>query len=221
MTRMSRRETTAGVEPSVNRRDRPRFGHGSWRRRGGIAVALTALVRAAPCLVALPLLQACLVTQHVQLDPPENFPPSVLDPLSPPPGYSPIASHIDLSAIETGDAGVSTTINFEVAVRDPDVGQQLDYAVWINYPTPTGSATRGRIPPDPAIDSDRRVRTLSFTLPINGLAAVACSRIELRVSGGFQFVDQREPVIEGDIATATWWVVQDGTVPISSCPVPP
>jgi hypothetical protein len=216
---MSRRGPFADGAPSEIVGDRPYFGASVPVRRRGIAVALVALVRAVPCLVALPILQACLITQHVEIDPPDNFPPSVLDPLSPPLGYRPIGSHIDLSAIEGGDAGPPTSITFEVAVRDPDIEQRLDYAVWINYPTPTGSVTRGQLPPDSVIDSDRRVRTLSFTLPIRELGA--CNRVELRVSGGFQFIDQREPVTEGDVATATWWIVDDRTVSISDCPEAP
>ena len=215
---MSRDQGAGDGDPSVTGRDCSLFGPRASRRRDGIAVALRALVRAMPSLVALPILQACLVTQHVQLDPPENFPPSVLDPLSPPLGYRPIGSHIDLSSIEGGDAGTPTTIPFEVAVRDPDVDQELLYLVWVNYPATTEPARRGELPPDPAMDPDRRVRTLRFNVDAS---LVPCSRVELRVATNFQFLDPREPVIEGDIATATWWIVEDRTVPISLCPEAP
>jgi hypothetical protein len=185
-------------------------------RSRGTRVALSRLVRVLSILAALPTLPACLVPFATQVDPPDNFPASIADPLAPPTDYRPIGSHIDLSDIEPGDAGVSADLFFEVAVRDPDINQPLEWQVWVNYTGgSSGTATRGTLLADPQTDPDRRTRRLSFGLSRASL--IGCNRIELQVSSEFSFADQREPVLEGDVAMATWWVVADRTVPISSC----
>lgn len=215
MTGMSRPSGAARVGTPRIGRDLHRRGACAPLVGPGTRVALVSLVRGLSVLIALPTLQACLITQHVQVDPPENFPPAVADPLAPPPGYRPIGSHISLADLEPGDAGVPTSIAFEVAVRDPDVDQELQYQVWVNYITGSASSLRGRLVPDDATDADRTVRLLRFDLP-RGLL-IACNRVELRVTSGFQFEDPREPDIEGDLGTATWWIVSDRTVSLDEC----
>jgi len=180
---------------------------------------LSRLVRVLSILAALSPLPAalpgCLVPFATQVDPPDNFPPSIADPLAPPSDYRPIGSHIDLSAVEPEDAGLPTSISFEVAVRDPDINQELQYQVWVNYPTPMDRTVGDVLLPDVQTDTDRRTRRLTFSVPRASL--IACNRVELRVSSRFSFLDQREPETEGDLATATWWVVADRTVPVSLC----
>lgn len=192
-------------------------GHGpvAARARHGIHVALGSLVRALSVLIALPTLQACIIPQHVQIDPPDNFPPAVADPLAPPASYQPIGSHISLADLEPSDAGVPTSIPFEVAVRDPDVDQELQYQVWVNYRTGSASSLRGRLLPDAVSDTDRTTRLLRFDLPRATL--IACNRVELRVTTSFQFEDPREPSVEGDLGSATWWIVSDRTIAIDEC----
>jgi hypothetical protein len=150
--------------------------------------------------------------------PPHHLPlprAAVADPLAPPPDYRPIGSHISLADLEPGDAGPPTSIAFEVAVRDPDVDQRLEYQVWVNYITGSPFALRGLLVPDDATDADRTTRLLRFDLPRASL--IACNRVELRVTSSFQFVDPREPDIEGDLGTATWWIVSDRTVSLDEC----
>lgn len=196
------------------------IGRSARTERRGTRVALSRLVRVLSTLAALSLpvtLPACIVPFSTQVDPPDNFPSSIADPLAPPSDYRPIGSHIDLSAIEPGDAGVPSEIFFEVAVRDPDINQRLQWQVWVNYTGGSSRALSGELPADPQTDGDRRTRRLPFAIPRASLLALACNRIELQVSSGFAFADLREPEIEGDLAMATWWVVTDRTVPISSC----
>jgi hypothetical protein len=215
MTRMSRPSGAARVGTPPIGRDLPPPCPRTSVVRPGTRVALERLVRGLSVLIALPTLQACLITQHVQVDPPDNFPPAVADPLAPPPDYRPIGSHISLADLEPGDAGPPTSIAFEVAVRDPDVDQRLEYQVWVNYITGSPFALRGLLVPDDATDADRTTRLLRFDLPRASL--IACNRVELRVTSSFQFVDPREPDIEGDLGTATWWIVSDRTVSLDEC----
>jgi hypothetical protein len=180
-------------------------------------------MRALVLVAALPAVPGCLIPQHVQVDPPGNFPPAITDLIARPATYHPIGSHIDRSDLETGDAGVATELTLEVLVRDPDVDQQLAYQVWINYPVPPNSATGNtRLVPDEAGDSDRATRNLRVSLSLADIPTTGCARVELFVTSEFDpFSRDREPVTDGDLATATWWVVADGTVPISSCPEAP
>ncbi len=212
MTRMSR---APGLVQDSAPEDRAQIGADALRNRRGTSVALRWALRASLFTAALLTLPSCLVPFSTQVDPPDNFPPSIADPLAPPTDYRPIGSHIDLSAIEPGDAGVSTDLFFEVAVRDPDITQTLQWQVWVNYTSGSPRAARGELPPDPVTDSDRRTRRLTFS--VSRATLIACNRIELQVSTGYSFLDQREPETEGDLAMATWWVVADRNVPISSC----
>lgn len=212
MTRMSRAPGHAGRQAPE---DRGEIGTDALRNRRGTGVALPSALRASLLTAALLTLPSCLVPFATQVDPPDNFPPSIADPLAPPTDYRPIGSHIDLSAIEPGDAGVPTDLFFEVAVRDPDIAQILQWQVWVNYTSDSAPVRRGELMPDPATDSEPRTRRLTFIVPRASL--IACNRIELQVSTGYSFLDQREPELEGDLAMATWWVVADRNVPISSC----
>lgn len=185
----------------------------------GTDVALPRRVRALPLLAALATLPTgCLIPQHVQIDPPGNTPPSIFDLSARPAGYHPIGGHIDRSDLEGPDGGIPTSITLEALVRDPDVDESLEYQVWVNYPATPLSITRVQDFVDADDDDDPTVRRFRYELPLSAVSATACSRVELFITGGFSARGElRDPIVEGDLGTATWWVVADGTVPISDC----
>jgi hypothetical protein len=188
----------------------------------GTRVALGGFVRVLSSLVALGLVSGCLIPQQVQIDPPGNTPPSILDLSARPAGYRPIGSHIDLGDLEGPDGGLPTAITLEALVRDPDVDETLEYQVWVNYPATPLSVTRVQDFVDADADDDPTVRRFRYELPLTAVSATACSRVELFITGGFSARgDLRDPVLPGDLGTATWWVVADETVPVSSCPEAP
>jgi len=77
----------------------------------------------------------------------------------------------------------------------------------------SGASTRGR-------------RPLSFNVPTAVLREPGCHRVELLVSERFQSPGPsntgREPVVAGDLGTATWWIATQATegdaVDMTGCP---
>lgn len=170
-------------------------------------------------------LPGCLITQPVQFEPPSGSPPAIT-------GATTHESHpldeiilVQVDQLMAGDGGGSGLTPIVVEVRDPDVDQELAYKVYVDYnpSDPRPANPSGFIPTIGRIAGvDRTRRRLEFAVPTGtGLGTVGCHRIELRVSGGFR-PDTPDPVRDGDIATAVWWVatqpVGGGTVDMGSCP---
>lgn len=182
--------------------------------------AVLAVLRAAPALPLVagsPLTAGC-ITQDLRFIPPENFPPSIEVPAG---GGYPLDEIIRLRADELGgggDAGSITTLFIEVEVRDPDVDQDLQYKVFVDYQR--GVAGQGPIigellPPRSSMDPDRRSRPVTLPVPVGAVREPGCHRIELLVSERFQSPSAeatgREPLAEGDLGTAVWWVATQAT----------
>lgn len=189
-----------------------------------VRVVVTAAVWALPALA----LSGC-ITQDLQFVPPTNFPPSIEVPLG---GAYPLDEVIRLRADEIGgggDAGPINTLRFDVLVRDPDVDQELQYLVFVDYQrgvTLFPSST-GFVQPETSSASDRRLRSLPVQVPVRGeaLSRAGCHRIEMLVSQRFRIEDgvpTRDPIVEGDLGTATWWVATQATegdsVDMTGCP---
>jgi len=222
MTRMSHRAQRRAARVARIGLDRAACAQPRPAGSDGTRVALCGIVRALSFAVALGLMPGCLIPQQVQIDPPGNTPPSILDLSARPAGYRPIGSHIDLGDLEGPDGGLPTAITLEALVRDPDIDETLEYQVWVNYPATPLSVTRVQDFVDADADDDPTVRRFRYELPITAVSATACSRVELFITGGFSARgDLRDPVVPGDLGTATWWVVADETVPVSSCPEAP
>ncbi|MDQ3033505.1 MAG: hypothetical protein M3Y87_13885 [Myxococcota bacterium] len=171
------------------------------------------------------------MTQNVQYEAPRNYPPSIE---SAPAAMHPLNSVIQLP-IELGsssdDGGTSTamSIPLSIDVRDPNLDQRLRYRVFIDFnPTdPRMPELEIDIPPTQPTADDRLTRRVEITLPISGrLSLPGCHRIEVFVAGlpeGFQNAPNgRLPRLEGDLATATWWVARQpdegGPVDMTGCP---
>ena len=225
MSRIAR----GGQEPrSVGSADRPCFMMDSEVVRLGHPAGLRGTCVAPFCFALLTMsaltLPGCLITQPVQFEAPSGSPPSIT-------GGTTHESHpldeiilLRVGDPVVGDAGaVSTATPIVVEVRDPDVDQELAYKVYVDYNAsdprpPNRSDFLPALARSPGVDRTRR--RLEFPLP-TGLTTVGCHRIELVVSSGFR-PDTREPLREGDLATAVWWVATEpmggGLVDMVSCP---
>lgn len=176
------------------------------------------------------LLPACL-TQHVQYEPPRNYPPSIE---SAPAAIHPLNSVIQLptelgSATDDGGTASAMSIPLTIDVRDPNLDQRLSYRVFVDYnpADPREPVLEVDIPPTQRTADDRLTRRVDITLPISGrLSLPECHRVEVFVVGlpeGFQnFPNGRLPRVDGDLATATWWVARQpdegGPVDMRGCP---
>ena len=180
-------------------------------------------------MASSPFALAGCVTQDLQFVPPANFPASIEVPSD---GVYPLDEVIRLRADEIGgggDAGPINSLRFDLLVRDPDVEQELQYLLFVDYQRgvtlfPSG---QGFVPPAPTSASDRRLRTLPVQVPVVGaaLSRAGCHRVELLVSQRFRIEDgvpTREPIVDGDLGTATWWVATQATegdaVDMTGCP---
>jgi hypothetical protein len=205
-------------------------------RRGTIvavvarAVSVVWLPAAAlPVMASSPFALAGCITQDLRFVPPANFPPSIEVPAT---NAYPLDEVIRLRADQIGgggDAGPINTLRFDVLVRDPDLEQELQYLVFVDYQRgvtlfPSG---QGFVPPAPSSASDRRFRSQPVQVQVRNeaLSRAGCHRIELLVSQRFRLeegVPTREPLIDGDLGTATWWVATQGTegdaVDMTGCP---
>lgn len=167
------------------------------------AFAGAGMIAAGALMVTLP---GCL-TQNVQYDVPQNYPPSIesadtaLFPLN---SLIQFPSELEVDA----DGGVTTLerLPLELDVRDPNVAQRLEYRVYIDFdsdtPMLTGSAP---IPPNPP----SVLREVEIFVPRSFLEPEGCHRIEVVVSSAFAGPIGRAPQTQGDVATATWWVISD------------
>lgn len=180
-------------------------------------------------MASSPFALAGCITQDLQFVPPSNFPPSIEVPAA---NAYPLDEVIRLRADEIGgggDAGPINTLRFDVLVRDPDVEQELQYLVFVDYQrgvTLFPSST-GFVQPAPSSASDRRLRSLPVQVPVRGeaLSRAGCHRVELLVSQRFRIeegVPTREPIATGDLGSATWWVATQATegdaVDMTGCP---
>ncbi len=214
LTPMSRRRGSTviltGRNGFVSRDSRPSSGRGT----GGASVWGRMSIRVA----VLGTLSMGCVTQNIQFDLPEDFPPSVE---SSPRALHPIHEVVRVEDVEpTGDGGGSSQeIRLEVEVRDPNLDQRLQFKVFLDFNAadPLGARViyEGSIPPSGAL-----VRPVSVTLPRVVVASPGCHRLEMFVSGGFQPAPRnREPAFEGDLGSATWWVASGPSpVDMTRCP---
>ncbi len=148
------------------------------------------------------LLMGCLVTEKKEFPERTFCPPSIeTETLTNP--MHPLDSIIILDVTEGsgGDAGpANRVLSFEVDIRDCNEDQDLEYKVFKG----------GDVVDDEVIKPEFR-SPFSFNVTFDDVAP-ACERVEFVVTEQFKHGPDREPVRDGDIGTATWWVaiVADG-----------
>lgn len=177
------------------------------------------LARAASFVAGAAILPAC-VTQNVQFEPPRNYPPSIE---SAPTAAHPLNEIVFLGVGTEEDAGVSNNLVLDVIVRDPNVADTLEYQVFVLHgdtaPLPIRIDGDAIPPQEGAIERSRRIMLPLTFFPDR--PNTQCQRLELFVSREFQGgLNNRLPVEDGDLATATWWIARGLDVPLEACPRP-
>ncbi len=200
----------------------------AWRKyRDGIALALQVLVHARPRMTSVScfwagalILQACIF-QNPHFESASNYPPMIATNSTSP---FPLNRVIRIRADQV-TGGTARALQFVVDVRDPDVDQVLHGELFVDSDPRFVSFTIQPVPSvrgtaDSGSMADRTLRSLAFTVQGTFLSEPTCHRIELLVSGGFQ-ENSREPVENGDVAQATWWVAtqdaQGSSVNMRNC----
>lgn len=134
----------------------------------------------------------CVVPGKLEFSEPTDYPPSIV---SADGAELPLDRVVDFAINGVSDAGPAE-LSFQTLVRDPNVNQELKYKVFVD--SATSQYVQGLLEPTGELE-----RFLSFRVNIN---TVGCHRVQLLVSGDFKFEEVREPVVENDIDTATWWI---------------
>ena len=162
----------------------------------------------------------CLVTKKIDFDEEQNFPASIRS--------APTASTLgtDLGQVVRVDLDNppptgSSELRFSVLVSDPNVTQNLEWQVSVNFTAGLPTAPNGGalLQPNGSVE-----RELDFSLPFSQLSAPGtCSKVELRVSAAFsRSFPFRDPQDSGDIGEAIWWVQvvnnSNTSVDMSTCP---
>lgn len=169
------------------------------------------------CAVLAMFAMGCLVTNSKDFSVEPNVPPTIAS--APGAMYSLGDLHVlDLSA----SGGTTPNIQLDVVVTDLNVQQSLQYVVYIDGTIQGG----GMIQPTADGSPDR---DLMATPDVAPLMQSGCHRVEMDVSGRFQFANSTSvklvPVEAGDIGTAVWWFFTktDPTQVIdpASCPSSP
>jgi hypothetical protein len=150
----------------------------------------------------------CLVTDSIEFEPEENLPPALSDE---PGSQTPMGSMIEINRdlLEPGE------ITFALQVRDENRLQILKTRYELHSPDEADSLIE--IGPDVGI-SGEPVRHFEFGIPTATIHQDYCYRLDLVVSSEFEAHPTiwDKPRIEGDIARARWWIVEEGAS-LQSC----
>jgi len=154
------------------------------------------------------IMPGCLVTDNYDFLEEENFPPALSDD----PGSPPIGSMmiINRDEHETGE------IVFSLQVRDENKLQTLK----TRYELSSRSDPTSLIEIGPDIGASRElIRHFEFGIPVSLIQQDYCYRLLLVVTSGFENHPTLwdKPVIDGDIARAKWWIVEQGA-DLQNCP---
>ncbi len=168
-----------------------------------------------------PLTNGCLITDPIDIPQEENVPPSIVsDNAAPEPRYP-------IEQIVTLDRDVDESLRFDVIVRDPNLDDELEWAVYYNFEA--GGANTILVPGRLG-KAEELERPLFFELnDLTRFTRGLCHKIELRVSRDLQADGFPPPPPEDvtdppplDLAVAVWWInslSEDGTpTDLATCP---
>lgn len=157
-------------------------------------------------IVACLSLGGCLILDRHEASEEQNYPPSIVSAAN---AQHPLGEIVRLES----DSEVLEEV-FEIVVRDPNINQTLDYRVFLDR-IPTfplnGLIEQSTIEPVGSVD-----RPSQFTVGRDTLAAKPCTKVEFIVAGEFESTDN-VPIVEGDIASAVWWVTSVETLDLADC----
>lgn len=160
------------------------------------------------CLLMGIFTMGCLTTEKIDFIPEENFPPSIV---SAPGAEHPLNEIGALDLDAPIPPGGTTDYVLETVIRDVNVEDTLQYRLFRDAVDASSSPIlSGEIPPEQNQTTGQLLTERPFDRPIPFTlmgAPGVCHRFELLVTTEFKnFVEPREPVLEGDLDTATWWV---------------
>jgi hypothetical protein len=152
------------------------------------------------------------ITQQVRYEPPADFPPSIESQPTAAHRLNEVVRYEDI--VSEMDAGMVTALPLEIEIRDPNVDQELRRRLYVDF-VPGDFFLESIVPPNGEL-----ARNVTVEVPLGQLQDPGCHRVEIFVSE--QFASTREPVEEGNLATATWWVatpaMPGSTVDMLTCP---
>ena len=153
-------------------------------------------------LAMLSMFPSCLILEDFDLPEEPNYPPSIVADRAVP-DAPPLTEILELDRSDP----LLTEVTFAVKVRDPNIDQQLEYQVYVDF---QGSIEASLITMEettvPISGTDER--PLAFTISdLTRFTTGTCHKVELRVSSEFKrFPELRDPATDGDLAVAVWWV---------------
>ena len=148
----------------------------------------------------------CLAIDPVELPEQPDFPPSVVDaPGTPYPSTGII--------IEDFAADPDANLTLDVIVRDPNVAQTLQWAVFVDGTE--NDARRRRAEEIPT--TGELTREVTVEVPGQFLADPGCHRVELVVTGAFDPLADRKPLRAHDFDSIVWWVAPSDSVALANC----
>jgi len=163
------------------------------------------------------LAASCLVTDKVELPEEDDFPPSIVS--------APEASELGLALdqiIRVDQDAAPAEIELPVRFRDPNVDQQLFWSLYVDFEEGDSPLQAVNVLPVESTGEFERQLTVLPTVPFAQIEGTGCHKIELFVTGEFEFNNFRRPVREGDIAQAVWWVATTSagfpSVNMTECP---
>jgi hypothetical protein len=197
----------------------------AWSRLVFVALALSRATLSAASVVAVSAgsvtagsLSGCVVLERKSYEDEPSLPPSIV---TPPTARFPLDRIVRLEpAGVADDAGETSSLAFDVIVRDPNVNQRLDARVYVDQPA--GLPAPPPIQAGPPVAANGRVeRPYTFVLGRALFADDRCHKVELVVAS--EFVGNRTPADPGEFATAVWWVAPapsspGATIDLRGCP---
>lgn len=183
-----------------------------------VALALSKATLAAAAAVSAGSAAGCVVLERKAYEDEPSLPPSITTPAT---ARFPLDRVVRLEPPAAGDdAGETSTLAFDVVVRDPNVNQRLDARVFLDQPA--GSPAPTPILAGPPVAATGQVdRRYSFLLPRALFDDDRCHKVELVVAS--EFVGNRTPADPGEFAAAVWWVAPvpsspAATIDLRGCP---
>lgn len=172
-----------------------------------------------------PLSGGCLVTQDIEFEGQDNFPPAFV---FRPPSIPPMGEILTVDTDDLSDQN-RTNLEFTLQVRDDNIKQPLQTQIRLRTLESPNFTERRIIDRDGIeIPGTGAVRTFTFTISTTELLDLHCHKLELAVSREFRdltLIGEARvfavPEDDGDVAIATWWlweVSPDTPVNLATCP---
>lgn len=171
----------------LERRRTPQFSNKPGLARASLLAVLT-----------MPFLSGCIVADPPQYEDPGRTPP-ILNLVRATPRI------VEPYLQDRSDPSTKETMPLEVPVRSEDQGQDLIFAIHVDYTYPASRwLTGGSLPASTLSDTSRKI---TLYVPLQGI--LGCHPLTLLVAHEKQWdlgVNAPKPGGEDDTALATWWV---------------